>query len=100
MDLVEKYIGESRVDEVMGYKIKAKDKKIIMAFIDGAADGEGNALYIDKRGDKTELRAPMHGTIATRDSKGYISVESASGNVSQTWLNMIKKNTPKKFLKW
>jgi len=44
-----------QLDEALGYRIKPKDKKIILAFIDGATEGEGKALFID--GD--ELRGPM-----------------------------------------
>ncbi len=95
----QKVVVEGEVSEVMGYKLKAKDKKLILAFIDGAKDGEGNALYIDEIGNGTELRGGMSGTIATRDNKGDITLGRAYGNVSQTWINFIRKNTPKLSLK-
>jgi len=92
----QKVIVESEVNEVMGYKMKPKDKKLAMAFIDGdAKDGdEGNVLFVDKN----ELRSPM-ATIATKNKKGYITLGTAYGNVSQTWINFVKKNTPKLMLK-
>jgi hypothetical protein len=82
---------EKYLTEVMGYKIKAKDKKLIQAFIDGATDGEGNALWIE--GDY--LYAPMQSNpsnaVAQRDKKGKITTGQAYGNVSQTWKNFIEK---------
>ena len=86
MELLSKYLGGEEVSEVMGYTLKAKDKKIILAFIDGAKNGEGKALFID--GD--ELRAPMS-VVATRKG-GKIVPGIAYGNVSQTYLNFLKKN--------
>ena len=67
MDLVEKYLSE-----VMGYKIKTKDKKIIDAFIKGAKEGQGDVLWIE--GDY--LYGPMQSTtnnaVAYRDKKGKV----------------------------
>jgi len=80
------------ITEVMGYTLKAKDKKLIKAFIDGATDGEGNALWIE--GDY--LYGPMQSTtnnaVAYRDKKGKVTAGQAYGNVSQTWKNFIEKN--------
>jgi len=92
----QKIIVESEVNEVMGYKMKPKDKKLAMAFIDGnTKDGdEGNILFVDKN----ELRSGM-ATIATKDKKGNITLGRAYGNVTQTWVNFVKKNTPKLMLK-
>ncbi len=89
-------VGDFSLNEVMGYRMKPKDKKLAMAFISGdAKDGdEGATLFVD--GD--ELRSGMS-TIATRDAKGNITPGTAYGNVSQTWINFIRKNTPKLMLK-
>jgi hypothetical protein len=96
MNLIDKYLG--KVDEVMGYKLKPKDKKVIQAFIDGYKDGKGNALWIE--GDY--LFGPMMSStsdyVAKRDKDGKIHVGRAYGNVSQTYQNFIKKNTPKNWL--
>lgn len=99
MDLFDKYLG--KVDEVMGYRMKPKDKKLVKGFIDGSlSSGEGNALYIDDLGaGKADLKGGMSGTIASRDEKGHITLGQAYGNVSQTWINFIRKNTPKLMLK-
>jgi hypothetical protein len=95
-----KFKNYLQVNEVLGYKLKAKDKKLILAFIDGAKDGEGKALYIDDPGNgTTELKGGMAGVLATRDDKGYITIGRAYGNVSQTWINAIRKMTPKAWLK-
>ncbi len=96
MDIVDKYL----TNEVMGYKMKPKDKKLVKAFIDGASEGEGNSLYIDDLGGgAADLKGGMSGVIASRDAKGYITLGNAYGNVSQTWINFIRKNTPKFWLK-
>ena len=87
-----KVIKEETIDEVMGYKMKAKDKKIIKAFIDGAKDGQGDSLWIE--GDY--LFGPMQSTkkqpVAQRTKDGEIVTGQAFGNVSQTWKNFINKN--------
>lgn len=94
MSLINKYLGEGeeKVDEVMGYRLKAKDKKIIMAFINGATSGEGNALWIE--GDF--LYGPMQSTprdaVAQRGKDGTITPGIAYGNVSQTYINFINKH--------
>lgn len=92
----QKLVAESEVSEVMGYTMKPKDKKLAMAFISGDAKhgDEGKGLFVDKN----ELRSGM-ATIATRDKKGYITLGTAYGNVTQTWINFVKKNTPKFWLK-
>jgi hypothetical protein len=105
MNLVDKYLDDKeveetkeKVDEVMGYKMKSKDQKIIKAFIDGATKGDGKALWIE--GDY--LYGPSQSStkdyVAKRDGN-YISVGTAYGNVSQTWINYVRKNTPKAFLR-
>lgn len=87
MDLVEKYLGE-----VAGYKIKPKDKKIIKDFISGKTKGQGAALWIE--GDY--LYGPSQSTtsdpVAMRGKDGQIVLGNAYGNVTQTWMNFIKKN--------
>lgn len=91
-------VTEEKVDEVMGYRMKPKDQKLIKAFIDGATSGEGKALWIE--GDY--LYGPSQSSttdyVAKRDGN-YISVGTAYGNVSQTWINYIRKQTPKAFLR-
>ena len=106
MNLVDKYLNKQeevaeekeKVDEVSGYKMKPKDQKLIKAFIDGATSGNGKALWIE--GDY--LFGPMQSSqsdyVAKRDGD-YISVGNAYGNVSQTWVNYIRKNTPKALLR-
>jgi len=79
------------LSEVMGYTIKPKDKKIIKAFIDGAKEGEGKALWID--GDY--LFGPNQSTkdsaVAQRGKDVKVTAGRAYGNVSQTWKNYVEK---------
>lgn len=79
------------INEAMGYKLKAGDKKIIKAFITGAKDGKGTNLWIE--GDY--LFGPMQYSttdfIAARKG-GQIVVGRAYGNVTQTYINFINKN--------
>lgn len=87
LDSIEK---DESVDEVLGYSVKAKDKRIISAFVNGDTEGEGAVLTID--GDM--LTAAYHGSndpYATRDKNGKITVGTAYGNVSQTIVNAIRK---------
>ncbi len=88
-------IRESKIKEVMGYNLKASDKKFIMEWLKGDKSiGDesktGNA-YIDsgKRGEK--FRGAMS-TFAILDRpSNTLYYGDASGNVSQTWINMIKR---------
>ena len=79
------------INEVSGYTMKAGDKKIIKAFVDGDTDGKGKVLWIE--GDY--LYGPMQSSkkafVAKRDSSGKITTGMAYGNVSQTWLNFVNK---------
>jgi len=91
--LIEKYLGE-----VSGYTIKAKDKKVIMAFINGDKKGQGKALWIEGDYLYGPSQSSTSDPVAMRDKKGNIVLGNAYGNVSQTWMNFIKKNTPKMML--
>ena len=75
----------------MGYRIKAKDKKIIQAFIDGSKKGEGNALWIEGDYLFGPNQSSSSNYVAMRDKKGTITTGHAYGNVSQTWINFIEK---------
>jgi len=77
--------------EVMGYKIKTKDKKIILAFIDGATKGEGDALWIEGDYLFGPSQSKPSNAVAMRDSTGKVVTGHAYGNVSQTWKNFIEK---------
>lgn len=96
MDIIEKLdqykIHENYLSEVMGYKIKAKDKKIILAFIDGAKRGEGNALWIEGDYLYGPSQSSPKSAVAQRDKNGNVIAGQAYGNVSQTWKNFIQKN--------
>lgn len=92
MDLIEKYLGEGEVSEVMGYKLKAKDKKIILAFIKGATDGQGDALWIEGDFLYGPMQSNPNSAVAQRGKDGSITAGQAYGNVSQTWKNFINKN--------
>ena len=84
---------EKYLTEVMGYKIKTKDKKIIQAFIDGATDGEGNALWIEGDYLYGPSQSSPNSAVAQRDKKGKVTAGQAYGNVSQTWKNYIEKRS-------
>ena len=102
MDLVDKYIGEDKeimghvdereISEVSGYTLKAKDKKVILAFIKGYREGKGNSLWIE--GDYLFGPAASNSSnyIAKRDG-AIISTGRVFGNVSQTYMNFIRKNS-------
>jgi hypothetical protein len=79
------------LDEGMGYRMKAGDRKMIQAFVRGE-DGKGiKAPNLSIDGDY--LTGPSRGRqqpLATR--KGTkIKVGDAHGNVSQTWVTAIAK---------
>lgn len=86
------------INEVAGYTIKAKDKKIILAFINGDKKGQGKALWIEGDYLYGPNQSSTSDPVAMRNKKGKITVGNAYGNVSQTWINFIRKNTPKFFL--
>ena len=89
----EQYINEQgEISEVLGYKIKAGDKKIIKAFIDGATEGKGNVLWIE--GDYLFGPSSYSTTdyVAKREKNKIVSGYTY-GNITQTWHNFIKKNT-------
>ena len=88
MDLVEKYLSE-----VMGYKIKTKDKKIIDAFIKGAKEGQGDVLWIEGDYLYTPNQSKPSNALAQRGKDGSITTSQSYGNVSQTWINYIKRNS-------
>lgn len=80
--------------EVMGYKLKASDKKLIDKFVKGDADGDSKNLSIEN----DMLTGPMRGTgqpLATRDKRGFITPHEAHGNISQTWINYVRKAAKK-----
>ena len=87
MDLIKKYLGE-----VSGYTLKAKDKKVILAFINGSTSGDGNSLHIDGDYLFGGMANSTTDYVAKRNKDGSISVGKAYGNVSQTYHNFIKKN--------
>lgn len=101
MKLYEKYLDkkenkENLVNEVMGYKIKPKDKKIILAFINGATRGEGNSLWIEGDYLYGPYQSTPNNAVAQR-ANGKIITGQAYGNVSQTWKNFIMKHAGMKY---
>jgi hypothetical protein len=86
----EKSKNESEVNEVLGYRLSSADAKLIKAFVKGAEDGETKNLYIEKSGSNYILTSSW-GTRGTRDSSGKIHLGRADGNVSQTFVNAIRK---------
>jgi predicted Zn-ribbon and HTH transcriptional regulator len=78
-------------DESLGYKLKAGDRKMIAAFVKGE-DGSGiKAKNLDIEGDY--LTGPSRGKgqpLATRKGS-TITIGDPQGNVSQTWVNAIRK---------
>jgi hypothetical protein len=87
IDRMKRGVYEAKVNEVLDYRIKESDRKVIAAFIDGATNGSGKSLDIE--GDK--LSSGFIKDLATRTADGKIKVGQASGLVSQTWVNAIRK---------
>jgi hypothetical protein len=83
------------VDEVAGYKMKKSDKRVVDKFVDGDTDVKpGKNLWVEEKGGDTFLMSSYHSTFSNalaQRSGNRISLGEPHGNVSQTYINYIKK---------
>lgn len=81
---------QDAIHEAGGYNIKAADKRVIKDFVSGKATTKpGSNLEIE--GDTLKQTSMGSKVIATRDKQGFVTPGQAVGNVSQTWVNAVKR---------
>jgi hypothetical protein len=85
---------EAVIREVMGYSLSGSDRLVIKAFLKGEDNrdyypSQGKNLFLDE--DGKVLRSSWEDNLATRTGANTIKMGAASGNVSQTWINAIRK---------
>lgn len=90
---------ETPFKESSGYRMKDSDKKAVQAFLDKESF-EGKNLVSD---GKVLLSSGMggfkEGNPLAEWKDGKVSVSSDSfGNISQTWVNYVRRQVPKKIL--
>lgn len=80
------------LNEIVGYKMKVKDKKIIKEFINGCGSGSGDSLWIEEDYLYGPYIQNTGDFIAMRNEDGEIVLGMAYGTMSKTWIDFVKKN--------